>query len=185
MKHSQNSARCCPLPKNIFPGPVGNGRCIEEKNVSNRARRIVPFTPTATAYEQDFKAHIFFGSVYCRQGFEVHGACRARHHLLSARHQGLLPQWSTLSHLSCIRFEQTLSFASLVTKKKHRLSCIQCLKRAITLFDHAPPRPLITPKGIFRSLMGGVTNMIATTDGIARTQDALLLTSRGLLEGDK
>ncbi|CAM9143483.1 unnamed protein product [Scytosiphon promiscuus] len=37
-------------------------------------------------------------------------------------------------------------------------------------------------KGIFRSLVGGVTDMLATTDGIARTQDALLSTSRGLLE---
>ncbi|CAM9856294.1 unnamed protein product [Laminaria digitata] len=37
-------------------------------------------------------------------------------------------------------------------------------------------------EGIFRSLIGGVTEMISTTDGLAQTQDALLATSRGLLE---
>jgi len=31
--------------------------------------------------------------------------------------------------------------------------------------------------------MGGVANMISTTDGLAQTQEALLATSRGLLEG--
>ncbi|CAB1096674.1 unnamed protein product [Ectocarpus sp. CCAP 1310/34] len=37
-------------------------------------------------------------------------------------------------------------------------------------------------QGIFRSLIGGVTDMIATTDSLAQTQDDLLATSRGLLE---
>lgn len=49
------------------------------------------------------------------------------------------------------------------------------------------PRPLSTAnrsrKGISRSLIGGVADMIATTDGLAHTQEALLATSRGLLEG--
>ncbi|CAN0039829.1 unnamed protein product [Ascophyllum nodosum] len=37
-------------------------------------------------------------------------------------------------------------------------------------------------EGIFRSLLGGVTEIIATTDGLAKTQDALLATSQALLE---
>lgn len=41
------------------------------------------------------------------------------------------------------------------------------------------------PQGIYRSLVGGVTEMIATTDGLAVTQDALLATSGALLEGER
>ncbi|CAM9695568.1 unnamed protein product [Pylaiella littoralis] len=37
-------------------------------------------------------------------------------------------------------------------------------------------------KGIFQNLLGGVTDMIATTDGLAQTQEALLTTSRELLK---
>lgn len=37
-------------------------------------------------------------------------------------------------------------------------------------------------EGIFRSLVGGVNDMVATTAGITKTQEALLATSRGLLE---
>ncbi|CAN0056363.1 unnamed protein product [Ectocarpus sp. 12 AP-2014] len=39
-------------------------------------------------------------------------------------------------------------------------------------------------EGIFSSLIGGVTDMIATTDSLAQTQDDLLATSRGLLEAE-
>lgn len=44
---------------------------------------------------------------------------------------------------------------------------------------------LPSSQGIFRSLAGGVNDMVATTDGIAKTQEALLATSRGLLEGEE
>lgn len=55
----------------------------------------------------------------------------------------------------------------------------------LTLFSLAARHAAGVPQGIFRSLVGGVNDMVATTAGITKTQEALLATSRGLLEGAK
>lgn len=41
----------------------------------------------------------------------------------------------------------------------------------------------LLPQGIFCSIQGGVHKMVATTEGLAKTQENLLATSRGLLDG--